>query len=116
MTLKEIERWVGQPLPDPYRTFLGVQEESLPVGDFVLLYGRRDFVERNETTQVKEYCPGHVTVGDDGGGPQFVLALHDGRLFLVDAGAMTPDCFHPVADDFALWRADGCRFEGDDED
>ena len=116
MTLDEIERWVGQRLPDPYRTFLSAQEESLPVGDLVLLYGRLDFVERNEAAPVKEWCPGHVTVGDDSGGQQFVLALHDGRLFLVDAGAMMVERFHPVAEDFAAWLASGCRFEGDDED
>lgn len=116
MTIVEIEHWVGQALPEPYRTFLGAQEESLFVGDLVLLYGREDFIERNETTHTKEYLPGHVAVGDDSGGRQFVLALHDGRLFFVDAGAMMVEYFHPVADDFAEWLSSGCRFEGDDED
>lgn len=115
MTIEEIEQWVGQRLPGPYREFLDAQEDSVLVNDLVLLYGRIDFVERNEASPVKEYCPGHVAVGDDSGDSRFVLALHDGRLFSVDAGGILLEYFHPVADDFAAWLSAGCRFEGDDE-
>lgn len=115
MTLHEIEAWVGQPLPQPYRTFL----DSLPVegsiGDYVLLYGREIFVDKNEQTETKIYCPGFVTIGDDSGGGQFVLSLTDGRVSLVDAGAMTPDCFQAVAEDFGSWLSSGCRFDADDK-
>lgn len=115
MTIEEIEQWVGQPLPGPYRDFLEAQEDSVLVNDLVLLYGRLDFAERNESVQAKERCPGHVAVGDDSGDSRFMLALHDGRLFSVDEGAMMLEYFHPVADDFAAWLSAGCRFEGDDE-
>ena len=116
MTLGAIEEWIGQPLPEPYRTFLEGLPVERSVGDCVLLYGREIFVDKNEQTEAKTYCPGFVTVGDDSGGQQFVLSLTDGRLSLVDAGAMARDCFHPVADDFGSWLSSGCRFDGDEEE
>lgn len=115
MTLDKIEKWVGQPLPQPYQTFLDGLPLERSVGELVLLYGREIFVDKNEQLETKTYCPGFVTIGDDSGGRQFILSLDDGRVSLVDAGAMTPDCFHPVADDFGSWLSSGCRFEGDDE-
>lgn len=114
MTLAEIETWIGQPLPESYRTFLGSLPVERSVGNYVLLYGREIFIDKNEQTETKTYCPGFVTVGDDSGGQQFVLSVTDGRLSLVDAGAMTPDCFHPVADDFGSWLSTGCRFDEKD--
>lgn len=116
MTLKEIEEWTGQPLPEPYRTFLDDLPVERSVGNYVLLYGREIFVDKNEQLETKTYCPGFVTIGDDSGGQQFVLSLTDGRVCLVDAGAMTPDCFHAVADDFGSWLSSGCRFDGDDDE
>jgi len=115
MTLKEIEEWTDQPLPEPYRLFLEDVPVERSVGEYVLLYGRELFVDKNEQMETKTYCPGFVTVGDDSGGRQFILSLADGRVSLVDAGAMTPDCFYPVADDFGSWLSSGCRFDGDDE-
>ena len=108
LTLGEIETWVGQTLPEPYRGFLGRQEQSLSVSDVVLIYGREAFVERNETFRVKPYCPGFVAVGDDSGGYEILLSLADGRLGLVEQGSMFLDMIHPLADDFATWFAAGC--------
>lgn len=52
--------------------------------DLVVLYGRGSFIERNETYEVRQHCPGFVTIGDDSGGMQFILPLRrrtgsDGR-------------------------------------
>src|SRR5438105_13211197 len=108
MSIEAIERWVGQPLPEPYRAYLCRLEDDRLIGDTVLLYGRSSFVERNETFETKKYCPQHVTIGDDSGGAQFILSLADGRIALVDAGSMAPELARSVADDFETWLEDGC--------
>lgn len=107
-SLEEIEQWVGQALPEPYRTFLAAREDELPVGELVTLYGRGSFIETNEACQVKEYAPQCVTIGDDSGGRQVLLAIPNGRLGLVDAGSMNPADAEPLADDFNEWLGGGC--------
>ncbi len=107
-TLSEIEAWLGQPLLEPYRSFLaGTAESFLAANDRTLVYGRDAVVERNDTYESKAYCPGHLMVGDDSGGAALVLSLADGRVHSVGTGAMTPDCFEPVAPSFAAWQAAG---------
>lgn len=112
--LASVEAWAGRTLPDHYRVFLLNHPAGIS-GDLVLLYGIDNVVERNETYETKKYCPGHVTIGDDGGGNAVVLALDDevGCVFLVDHGAMTPECFHPVASSFRQWLQQGCPLPDD---
>jgi hypothetical protein len=107
-SLDEIESWVGEPLPEPYRTFLAGHPDELAVGDRVVLYGRASFIELNEANEVRTYAPGCVTIGDDSGGRQVLLALRNGRLGLVDAGSMSPTNAYPLADRFDDWLAGGC--------
>ena len=114
-TLEEIETWIGTALPAAYRAFLADREEELPVGELVLLYGRSDFVERNETYETKQYCPGFITVGDDSGGWQLLLSLSEGTVSLVDAGSMDPALAKAVAPDFSGWLGAGCPLP-DEED
>ena len=106
--ISDIEGWVGQALPPPHRAFLNSQADDLSVGDFVLLYGQASFVERNETYEVKQYCPGYVTIGDDGGGRQLLLSLETGQVSLVDAGSMNPAFAEAVAEGFGDWLTSGC--------
>ena len=107
-SLEDIEAWLGQPLPEPYRSFLAATAESfLAANDQTLVYGCDAVVERNDTYESRAYCPGHLMVGDNGGGTALVLSLADGRVHSVGMGAMTPDCFEPVALSFAAWQAAG---------
>jgi hypothetical protein len=107
-SLEEIEAWLGQPLPEPYRSFLGGTGESfLAANDRTLVYGRDAIVERNTTYESQSHCPGHLMVGDDSGGVALVLSLSDGRVHSVSMGSMLPDCFEPVAPSFAAWQAAG---------
>ncbi|MGV3720458.1 MAG: SMI1/KNR4 family protein [Actinomycetota bacterium] len=107
-SLEEIERWVGRRLPEAYRRFLEDREEGPTVGERVALYGRNDFIEMNECMQVKIYCPQCVTIGNDGGGREILLALTNGRIGLVDAGSMDPADAYPLAEAFDEWLAGGC--------
>lgn len=108
-SLADIEQWVGQRLPEPYRGFLERQDEALPVGDCVVLYGRADFLELNVCNEVKTYCPECVTIGDDSGGRQILLVLTNGRIGLVDAGSMRPADARPLAERFEEWLAGDCN-------
>lgn len=112
--MEEIEAWLKQPLPEPYRTFLaGTAESFLAGNDRTLVYGRNAIVERNDTYEARAYCPGHLMVGDDSGGSALVLSLDDGSIHSVGMGAMTPDCFEPVALGFAAWADVGFPFADD---
>ena len=108
MTVEEIEAWLGRALPEPYRAFLTVTaEDFLARNDRTLVYGRDAVIERNDSYESKTYCPGCLMIGDDSGGAALVLSLADGAVHRVDMGAMTPDCFAPVAPSFTAWAEAG---------
>jgi len=110
--LTEIVDWVVQPLPEQYQRFLAETPESVMAANGrTLVYGRDDLIERNETRQTAEYCPGNITIGDDSGSSAIMLRLSDGSIHRVDVGAMTPDCFEALADSFEEWRALGFPHE-----
>ena len=109
-----IEQWVGAQLPLDYRNLLAQHEESYFANDLVLIYGRNDFVERNETYEVKEYCQGHVTIGDDSGGRQILLSLRSGQVLLADAGWLEPADALTVAESVSKWLAAGCPAPDDE--
>src|SRR2546429_3087481 len=95
--IEEIERWAGKALPGFYRHFLLTHEEKI-IGQQVNLYAAEWVIERNETYQTKEYCPGYITIGDDSGGRAFVISFADipCSVFVVDHGYMNPDGFELV--------------------
>ena len=76
--------------------------------------GGRHSSRRNETYQLKLYCPGFVTIGDDGGGMQLLLPLAGGPVSILDAGALGSANATHVADDFAGWLAAGCPLPDDE--
>jgi hypothetical protein len=107
-SVEEIEAWLGRPLPEPYRSYLaGAADGFLAANDRTLVYGRESIVERNETLESRTYCPGHLAIGDDSGGSALMLSLDDGRVHRVGIGAMTTDCFEPVAPGFQAWADEG---------
>ncbi|AWM37586.1 SMI1 / KNR4 family protein [Gemmata obscuriglobus] len=107
-SLEEVETWLGRPLPEPYRSFLaGTAVSFLAANGRTLVYGRTAVMERNDTHESRAYCPGHLMIGDNSGGVALVLSLADGQVHSVGMGAMTPDCFEPVAQSFAAWQAAG---------
>ena len=107
-SLAEIESWLGQPLPEPYRNFLAATALSfLAANDRTLVYGCDALVERNETYESQAYCPGHLMVGDDSGGAALVMSLADGSIHQVGLGSMTPDCFELISGSFDKWAAAG---------
>jgi hypothetical protein len=107
-TIDDIESWLGASLPSEYREFLKSCVVELTASELVLLYGRSLFIERNETYQTKEYCPGFVTVGNDSGDMEIILSLQDALIYLVDGGSMQIPTAEPLHISFSDWLNAGC--------
>ena len=110
--IEAFERWLGQALPAYYLRFLQDWQEGLR-GEQVLLYGAESLVERNETYDTLQSCPGYITIGDDSGGRAVMLALDDGdrAVYLVGHGSMQRDDFEVAANDFTSWLAADCPLD-----
>ena len=109
-----LERWLGQSVPPALRACLQ-QVGGASYGDSVWLYSIDDLLERNQTYEVLSYCPGWLTVGDDGGGRALMASLDPriAEVFIVDHGCMATECFEPLADDLRHWIASGCPLAQD---
>lgn len=100
-----------------FYTFLASHQESIPIGDVVLLYGQSDFVERNETFEIQQYLPNWVAIGDDGGGVAILMRM-DGSssVYCCGHGAIGSSDPKLVADSFAAWLAADCPASWMDDD
>jgi SMI1 / KNR4 family (SUKH-1) len=110
-----IEDWAGAKLPDAYKRILEGYEGRISNGP-VFIYSAEDVIERNETFETREYCPGYITIGDDSGGRAIVIDLSDQRcrVFMVDHGSMNPEDFALVSTDLSAWVEAGCPLPTDE--
>jgi hypothetical protein len=108
--IRSVERWLAAPLPRDYVAFLATHTEDALFGDRYIFYDATSLIERNTTFASKVYCPGYIIIGNDSGGRAVVIPIDRplGEVFLVDHGAMTPDCFVKMAQPFHEWLAEGC--------
>jgi hypothetical protein len=106
--LQEFEQWLGQPLAAPLASFLGTYGGA-PAGECGVIYSAEELLERNECYETKGYCPGWVTIGDNGGGRAVVVApsLVPSTVFVVGHGVMAPEYFRVVAKDLSEWVRNG---------
>ncbi|MGO1068488.1 hypothetical protein [Lysobacter sp. CA199] len=104
----EIERWYGAAIAEALRTMIATQGD-LEIGR-VRFYAAEDIVERNQTYQTQTYCPGYVTIGDDGGGRAIMVhgALEPPTVFVVGHGVMSEEDFVAVGECLQAWLGDGC--------
>ncbi|SDG83949.1 SMI1/KNR4 family protein [Janthinobacterium sp. YR213] len=114
-TMQEIDVFqqaLGHTLPAYYLAFLKDWHEDMR-GEQVLLYGAESLLERNETYDTQQSCPGYMTIGDDSGGRAVMLALDGAEraVYLVGHGSMQRDDFELAADDFASWLAADCPLD-----
>jgi hypothetical protein len=107
--IEHFQQALGHALPAHYLRFLQDWQEGLR-GEQVLLYGAESLMERNETYDTQQSCPGFITIGDDSGGRAVMLALDgdDRAVYLVGHGSMQRDDFERVAADFHAWLAAAC--------
>ncbi|MCG8668416.1 MAG: SMI1/KNR4 family protein, partial [Pseudomonadales bacterium] len=66
MDIQELEHFFEKKLPKAYVVFLD-ETNGGTFGD-ILVYSKDDVIERNECYETKEYAPGWIAIGDDGGG------------------------------------------------
>ncbi|TEW45075.1 SMI1/KNR4 family protein [Psychromonas algicola] len=105
MNFTHIEEYFLNKLPKAYREFM-LEVGGGHFGD-VFLYGVEDLIERNECYETKEYAPGWIAIGDDGGGRAIIISFSDDdpQVFIVDHGVMEPDEAEQVFDCFTSWKA-----------
>ncbi len=107
MNITQIEEYFLTKLPKSYKAFM----QEIGGGNFgdTLLYSIEDLVERNECYETKEYAPGWLTIGDDGGGLAIIISFseYDPQVFTVDHGIMDPDEAEQVFESFSSWRLSG---------
>lgn len=109
--LAELERWYGAPLAAPLRAFV-LAHGGREVGA-VRFYALDEIVERNQTYETREYCPGYLTLGDDGGGRAVVVhgALTPATVFAVGHGSMSEADFVAVGAGLRAWIDSGCAMD-----
>ncbi|MCC9603363.1 SMI1/KNR4 family protein [Stieleria sp. JC731] len=108
-TVDDIESWLDAALPHFYRQFLNDHADELIASELVLLYGRSSFIERKDTYETRQYCPGFVTIGNDSGDMELILSLTDGSVSMVDGGTMRAEDAERVADDLRTWIENDCH-------
>lgn len=107
-----IEHWLGAPIAAGLRDAIA-RHGGDEIGA-VRLYAVDELIERNECYETQVYCPGYLTVGDDGGGRAVVIhaALNPATVFVVDHGSMSEGDFVAVGNDPGSWIAGGCGLDG----
>lgn len=103
------ENWLNARLNNAYRAFILAHGESV-LANGVLLYAPANLRERNEAYETRRFCPGFVTIGDDGGGRAILLSLSasDSAVYCVDHGSMMPEDFETIAPEVGAWLANAC--------
>ncbi|WP_431512646.1 hypothetical protein [Variovorax sp. DAIF25] len=107
---RAIEEWSGCAISPPLRALLSSLGDTT-VGDLAHFYAPADLRERNETYETRAYCPGWLTIGDDGGGSAIVVAPDrwPTAVYLVGHGSMSRVDFVEVAEDLHEWVGSGCK-------
>lgn len=73
------------------------------------LYALDELSEQNKTYEVKEYLPGWLMIGDDGGGRGIFVKLDDdsAQPYLMGMGSMLMDEARTLADNLCEWLEQG---------
>ncbi|MET4730618.1 hypothetical protein ABIE09_004438 [Lysobacter enzymogenes] len=103
-----LEQWYGAALCAPLRAFV-LAHGGREVGA-VRFYAPDEILERNLTYETREYCPGFLTLGDDGGGRAVVVhgGLRPATVFVVGHGSMSEAEFVAVGAGLQEWIDGGC--------
>ncbi|MCO1335855.1 SMI1/KNR4 family protein [Microbulbifer sp. OS29] len=111
--IEDIEKYLECVLPKSYRAFILFHNKEME--GKVYLYLAKDLVERNECYGIKEYAPGYVNIGNNGGGEAFILKLgeDDPEVSIVGHGSMDPKLKELVSQSFSRWLELDFRCDND---
>ena len=107
--MQEFEKWIrdnGMQIPKCFAE--GCMNYSSRLEEKGI-YDYEELVERNLQNEVLEYAPGHIVIGDDGGGNVYLMKadLDERSVIKVGAGSMNPkDGYELVTKDFQEWLVD----------
>jgi hypothetical protein len=85
--INNVEHSIGISFPQDYKVFL--QKHNGVVGgigknSFIRLWPIEDLFERNEGCNVKEFAPGLVLIGSNGGNIAYAYDIRDKRMPIVE--------------------------------
>lgn len=107
--IKKLEEYCGYHLPKEYVQFLDIANGV--AGSRVQLYSTEELPEINETYEVKEFSPGFLAIGDDGGGRAIMIKIEDDicPIYVVDHGSMMPEDMELLACSLTEWFEKKCQ-------
>ena len=107
--IEKVEAWLGATLPAEYVKFLKSHTEWI-IGEQICLYSVTSLIERNETYETLDYCPGYLAIGDDSGGRAVIIPLAEPLkdVYLVGQGDMDRNGFKLLPLPFSEWLRSGC--------
>ena len=107
----EIEAYFKCKLPYTYKEFLKNYDQELKADTYIYL--AEDVIERNKCYETKEYAPGYISIGNNGGGQALILPLsgNDPSVFIVDHGSMDPEDKVLLSTSFSSWIKSELNFE-----
>ncbi|PSU87753.1 SMI1/KNR4 family protein [Photobacterium kishitanii] len=110
MNILKIEEYFSNKLPKSYIDFILTTDGG--IFNDILLYSSDDLIERNECFETKEYTPGWVTIGDNGGGIAIMLKFNEVNppVYAVDHGSMDTEDFELIDKSFKTWISSGFKF------
>lgn len=81
------------------------RQTGAPRPDGLVLYGRDDLTERNDTFEVAQYLPGYLLIGDDSGGSGVLVSCThpEHPVYLCDLGSLAEEDFIPLAASIHQW-------------
>lgn len=98
-------------LPESYRHLLTLAD-GIALASGARIYSSNEILERNATFEVAAYLPGHVAIGDDGGGHLFVLRTEPSSpVMCIGAGALGSAPPDILAEGVETWISLGCPAE-----
>ncbi|NUQ77223.1 MAG: SMI1/KNR4 family protein [Polyangiaceae bacterium] len=105
------------PLPSEYKDFLLFADggEGFVGSAYLVLWSIADLIHLNEEYGVREYAPGLLVFGSDGGGEAFAFDMrsHPNRIVMIPFVGMALSEIIFVADDFTSFLE---RLSGDDRE
>jgi hypothetical protein len=86
------------------------EQTGVPRPDGLLLYGRGDLAERNDTFEVAQYLSGYLLIGDDSGGRGVFVSctVPEHPVYLCDLGSLADEDFIPLAGSLDHWVESEC--------
>lgn len=114
--IEPINTILGYRIPTTLIDFWRERNWSGLSGDHFEIYSLDEIVERNQTFETQEYCPGYLAIGNDAGSKVALMAGRDdaNEIFINYASSMKPSSMVSSGYSIGEWVNRGCPFDTDE--